>query len=181
MTSLTIRLLGPPSVEEGGSARAPCGSKTWALLAFLLLAQRPPSRSRLADLFFPEAEDPRAALRWSLADLRTLLGPGTAVGGDPVALRLPDDSAVDLWTVTTASPSPPDVTVLDGELLEGLQFPSSAPLELWLTCERRRLSVRCRELLASAADEATRDGDIATRAGLEARLVVLDPFVAVGT
>src|SRR6185312_13777094 len=48
--------------------------KSWAVLAFLLLAERPPTRSRLASLLFAEADDPLRALRWCLAEIRPGLG-----------------------------------------------------------------------------------------------------------
>jgi DNA-binding SARP family transcriptional activator len=43
---VTIRLIGPPSVErDGAPARSPRGRKAWALFASLLLAERPPGRA----------------------------------------------------------------------------------------------------------------------------------------
>src|SRR5512133_2725545 len=45
LVTLTIRLLGPPSIErDGRPAPPPRGRKAWALLAYLLLADRPPGR-----------------------------------------------------------------------------------------------------------------------------------------
>ena len=67
----TIRLLGRPSIAHGGvPVRAPRGRKSWALLAYVLLAERPPARKRLAEMLFADAEDPLGALRWTLAELR---------------------------------------------------------------------------------------------------------------
>jgi DNA-binding SARP family transcriptional activator len=64
----TIRLLGPPAMErDGRPVRSPRGRKAWALLAYLLLADRPPSRRHLAELLFADADDPLGALRWTLA------------------------------------------------------------------------------------------------------------------
>ena len=63
-----IRLLGPPAIERDGvPATPPRGRKAWALLAYLLLAERPPGRRHLAELLFDEADDPLGALRWTLA------------------------------------------------------------------------------------------------------------------
>ena len=82
---LTIRLLGRPSIERDGQpVRPPRGRKAWALLAYLLLAERPPSRRALAELLFADADDPLGALRWTLAELRRALGLPDAFSGDPV-------------------------------------------------------------------------------------------------
>lgn len=88
--SLVIRLLGKPRIErDGAPVPTPRGRKTWGLLAYLLLSERPPSRSRVASLLFGEAADPLGALRWTLADLRRTLGAADAAAGDPLELRLP--------------------------------------------------------------------------------------------
>jgi len=86
---LTIRLLGPPAIErDGRPVRAPRGRKAWAVLGYLLLAERPVSRRHLAELLFGDADDPLGALRWTLAELRRSLGVPDVLGGDPVVLRL---------------------------------------------------------------------------------------------
>ena len=83
-----MRLLGTPSIEvDGELARPPRGRKSWALLAYLLLADRPPSRTHLASLLFAEADDPLGALRWSLAELRRSLRPYAEIAGDPLTIR----------------------------------------------------------------------------------------------
>src|SRR5512144_2997406 len=95
--SLTIRLLGSPSIEHDGRPVAgPRGNKAWALLAYLLLSRRPPSRRKLAELLFSEADDPLGALRWSLAQLRQALAQPDALRGDPLEIALAEDTAVDL-------------------------------------------------------------------------------------
>ena len=47
--------------------------KTRALLAYLAVTARPHSRSRLCAMFWGLPDDPRAALRWSLTRLRTII------------------------------------------------------------------------------------------------------------
>ena len=81
--TLSIRLLGPPALErDGRSAAAPRGRKAWAVLAYLLLAERPPpGRRQLAELLFGDADDPLGALRWTLAELRRALGAPELFGG----------------------------------------------------------------------------------------------------
>src|SRR5437762_11281428 len=95
--SLTIRLLGSPRIEQDGEPVAgPRGNKAWALLAYLLLSRHPPSRRKLAELLFSEADDPLGALRWSLAQLRQALGQSNSLRGDPVDLALEPGTDIDL-------------------------------------------------------------------------------------
>src|SRR5260221_335142 len=95
--SLTIRLLGPRRIERDGEPVAgPRGNKAWALLAYLLLSRQPPSRRKLADLLFNDADDPLGALRWSLAQIRRALRQPGALRGDPVELALEPGIDVDL-------------------------------------------------------------------------------------
>ena len=73
--TVVAQLLGPPLVTREGVVYAPPrGKKVWAVLAYLALAEQPPTRQVLASLLFPEAEDPANALRWNLSELRRLLG-----------------------------------------------------------------------------------------------------------
>lgn len=170
-----VRLLGAPEItHEGRPAPPPRGRKTWAVLAFLLLADDRPSRSRLAELCFPEAIDPRAALRWTLADLRQLLGEGD-VTGDPVRLVLPLSTVVDVWQVLDGTPEA-EPACRRGELLEGMSFRSSEPLERWLAFERRRLALLCADVLAAAVDDAEASAGPAEAAHLAADLVALGPY-----
>ena len=92
--ALVAQLLGPPTVaRDGAPCPAPRGRKVWALFAYLALSARPPTRQLLADLLFPEADDPASALRWNLSELRRLLGGPETVGSGttrraPAAERL---------------------------------------------------------------------------------------------
>src|SRR5215218_331718 len=100
---LSVQLLGPPVVRLGDeAAAAPRDRKTWGALAYLLLSERPAPRQRLAELLFPEVNDPLAAVRWVLASVRRLLGGGVEVGGDPVELRRPSTMFVDADVVARA-------------------------------------------------------------------------------
>jgi tetratricopeptide (TPR) repeat protein len=66
--SITIQLLGRPRITRGSSAGYKLRSrKSWGLLAYLILSERPAARSQLASLLFAEADDPVRALRWCLA------------------------------------------------------------------------------------------------------------------
>jgi DNA-binding SARP family transcriptional activator len=133
--ALTIRLLGAPAVERDGQPLPrPRGRKVWGLLAYLLLAERPPSRQRLAALLFADADDPLRALRWTLTELRRMVDTGPdVVGDDPLMLRLPADAVID--ALRLASRSPADVAAAAqpaGELLEGLDFGATPAFDAWL-------------------------------------------------
>ena len=51
----------------------PQSRKTRALLAYLAVTQREHTRDRLCRLLWPDVDDPRGALRWSLSKLRVFL------------------------------------------------------------------------------------------------------------
>jgi DNA-binding SARP family transcriptional activator len=178
--SLAIRLLGNPQIErDGAPVSAPRGRKTWALLAYLLLCERPPPRSRVASLLFSEAEDPLGALRWSLTDLRRTLGAADALGGDPLQLRLPPGAAVDVSALIApgadVSFRPPE-----GELLEGMTFPSSPVFESWLGVMRRHLDGAVRAMAHDEALARLAAGDTARASELAAQLVSQDPLDQAG-
>jgi DNA-binding SARP family transcriptional activator len=178
--SLTIRLLGKPQIElEGVPLPPPRGRKTWALLAYLLLCERPPPRSRVASLLFSEADDPLGALRWSLADLRRTLGTAVTATGDPLELRLPAGASVDV-TALTAPSDEVSFMRLDGELLEGITFPSSAAFESWLGVMRRHLDGANRALAHDEALTRLAAGDTAHATKLAAQLVSQDPLDQAG-
>jgi DNA-binding SARP family transcriptional activator len=174
-TSITIRLLGKPRVERDGKlVAAPRGRKTWALLAYLLLCERPPPRSRVASLLFGEADDPLGALRWTLADLRRLLG-SDIVGGDPLDLQLPAGISVDVALESGVARDEPFV-LPGGELLEGMAFPSSPVFESWLGVMRRYLGGASRALAHDEALARLAAGDVDRAMALATHLVSGDPL-----
>ena len=102
--SLTIQLLGRPRlVRDGTDSYEFRSRKSWAVLAYLALSERPPSRSQLAALLLCGADDPVRALRWSLSEIRRGLGDDGTVTGDPVRLRLSSASFIDIDVVTRGS------------------------------------------------------------------------------
>jgi DNA-binding SARP family transcriptional activator len=178
--SLAIRLLGKPQIERDGvPVPPPRGRKTWAVLAYLLLCERPPPRSRVASLLFSEADDPLGALRWSLADLRRALGAADAAAGDPLELRLPAGAVVDVTALT----APGDEVAFrhpEGELLEGIAFPTSPVFESWLGVMRRQLEGAARAMAHDEALTRLAAGDTARATEVAAQLVSDDPLDQAG-
>lgn len=76
MTSLTIRLLGPPQVEREGGSLTFATRKAAALLAYLAVTGARPTRDTLATMFWPEANQAAArnALRYTLGVLKKTIG-----------------------------------------------------------------------------------------------------------
>src|SRR5690606_11443343 len=71
---LTLRLLGDMALQCNGASRAlPKSRKTRALLAYLAIQESAIRREALCEMLWESADDPRAALRWSLSKLRPLL------------------------------------------------------------------------------------------------------------
>ncbi|WP_088288052.1 tetratricopeptide repeat protein [Kineosporia sp. A_224] len=176
--NLTVKLLGRPALLRGaGPAYQFRSRKSWAVLAYLLRAERPPSRSQLSALLFPDADDPARALRWSLAEVRRGLGAGTVLEGDPLVLRLPPGTVVDLDVVTRGAwPDAVAAVDVEAELLEGLAVRGSAAFDTWLLGQRRHASAACEAALHEAALGAMSAGDLPGATAYAVRLVAREPL-----
>jgi len=177
--SITAYLLGPPVlIRDDVVYPAPRGRKVWALLAYLALSDRQPSRQQLIDLLFPDAEDPAGALRWNLSQLRRLLGgPDTIGSGSVVQLRLPEGSVIDVHVLTAGtSHAAVELPGLGRELLEGLDVEASAGFSAWLLGERRRLLALSMAVLREGAFRALASGNARRAVELATRLVAADPL-----
>jgi DNA-binding SARP family transcriptional activator len=176
--SLSIRLLGRPEITiEGRPAPPPRGAKSWGLLAYLLLSRRPAGRRHLAELFFPDADDPLGALRWSLAELRRALGMPEGLRGDPPHLELPAGTRIDLRRLTSGGTFDRAVLgELRDELLEGLSFSSSPGFESWLMVERRRMAGAAEALLHETALSDLAAGRLDSAVALASDAVQFNPL-----
>jgi DNA-binding SARP family transcriptional activator len=178
--TLSIRLLGPPALErDGRSVAAPRGRKAWAVLAYLLLAERPPGRRQLAELLFGDADDPLGALRWTLAELRRALGAPELFGGDPVAIELGAGLEVDVRALTQESDeldTLPRLLDLGGELLEGLGVAASPAFESWLVVERHRVAGMVEARLRQAAMRLLAAGRAEEAVAYASRAVARNPL-----
>ena len=174
MSTLVIRLLGRPGIErDGGVMVPPRGHKAWAVLAYVVLAERPVARARLAGLLFSDAEDPLGAVRWTLAELRRALGVPDTLRGDPLELGLPAGAVVDVLAVASGDPDP---ELVRGALLEGVDPGAGAVFDAWLLVERRRLAGVCEAVLRDAALRALASGAALDAATLASRALALNEF-----
>ncbi|BEP12237.1 hypothetical protein acdb102_05480 [Acidothermaceae bacterium B102] len=172
---LTIRLMGPPGLERDGQpVRPPRGQKSWALLGYLALGDRAPSRPRLAELLFADADDPLAALRWTLSELRRAVGPELSLLGDPVTLSL--DADVDLLRVTAANADPALLLQVSGELLEGVEVQGCPEFEAWLMGARHRVTGTLAARLRQHTMALMATGRAKDAVAYASRVVALDPL-----
>ncbi len=186
---LTLRLLGPLAVSRAGEALAlPPSRKVRALLAYLVMAPRPATRSALCEMLFDLPSDPKGELRWCLSKVRTVLDePDRArvlTDGDGVALDL-SACSVDALEVQAAlrqglASMPAErlesLAALFGhdEFLEGLDLPRSPAFSSWLVAERRRLRAAHAAVLEHWVQVLPANSDVALQA-LE-RWLALAPF-----
>lgn len=134
---MRIKLLGKPAiVNEAGEIQIVRGHQAWALLARVILARRPLDRRMLAAELFADSVDPLGSLRWCLAALRKALSASDCLVGDPIELRLPPDTGVDLWLLDEDKLPVEDMQ----PLLSGTEPQCSAGFATWLLVERERLA-----------------------------------------
>ncbi len=151
--SLRFRLLGPLQLWRGAEQLAlPASRKVRALIGYLVLASRPPTRSQICELLWDVPDDPRGELRWCLSKIRGLVDAKerkrVVADGSTVRVDL-SDCSVDALQVTQApehgiqklgvEQQKSLAGLFAGELLEGLEIARSPMFDAWITAERRRL------------------------------------------
>lgn len=176
--SLRVHLLGSPRLQRASAETYRFRSrKSWALLTYLALAERPPSRSQLASLLFAEADDPFRALRWSLSELRRGLDADGSVEGDPVVLRLRPTTTVDVHAVLRGSWA--DAVGWPGlgqELLDGVHIRGAPAFESWLLSQRRHVAAASEAVLHEAALGSMSTGALEAALGYAVRSAALSPL-----
>ena len=176
--SITIQLLGRPRITWGAAAGYKFRSrKSWGLLAYLILSERPAARSQLASLLFAEADDPVRALRWGLAEIRRALGDEGSVDGDPVVLRLPPGAVVDVqvvmqgtWAAAVGLPG------LGADLLDGMMVKDAAAFETWLLAQQRHAAAASEAVLHEAALGSMARGALEVAIGYAVRAAAMSPL-----
>jgi DNA-binding SARP family transcriptional activator len=175
---LAVHLLGRPRLDRpDGPAYCFRSRKSWATLAYLVLTDRPPTRSRLAALLFADAEDPLGALRWSLSEIRRGLGDVGSVDGDPVVLRLGAGVVVDTTVLTRGSWA--DAVALPGlgaDLLDGTALHGAPAFDSWLLSEQQRLAAASEAILHEAALGSLSSGSSAAARDYAVRAAAMSPL-----
>ena len=182
---LTIRLLGSPTIvaiADGVAVGRPlAGRKPWGLLAYLLLSTRGVSRRDLAEVLWPEAQDPLAAARWAILQVRRALEPTATIGesNGRLVVRVSDpgtEPSIDAVTLLDGRFEPDAVDALvGGDLLEAMTFDDAPAFEDWLALQRARTSSAGNAALRWAALVATRT-DPVHALDLVDRALALDPY-----
>lgn len=160
----------------------PASRKSRALLVWLWMHPGPQRRERLAGLLWHDVSDPRAGLRWSLNQLRGLLGDALQTTRDTVALNH-QKVRTDLDALREALREPdlrylPDyksaMSALESTYLPGLDCGDNPEYEAWLASARAKLAgLHCEllnTLVALTADRARESLDYARK------LVGIDPL-----
>src|SRR5438132_1365309 len=151
--ALGIRLLGQLEVlRDGRALPLPPSKKTRALLAYLVAVRQSHSRADLCELLWEGPDDPRAALRWSLTKIRSLVddeGVTRLVTDHESASFDPADAEVDLTALrmeirSGLASAPTDVLRhsadrFRGEFLEDLDLPDCYRYHEWWTAERESI------------------------------------------
>lgn len=184
---LFLRLLGDTTLLCEGAARAlPKSRKTRALLTYLAIEARPIGREVLCEMYWASAADPRAALRWSLTQLRPLLETplGQALQADAHSIALnPSLLAVDVWEAKALlKPGPIDATDARLQALEealatgyaaGLELTTSHRYELWFEGERETVRRIHRRVLD---EQSARASSPETALSAARKRAALDPL-----
>jgi tetratricopeptide (TPR) repeat protein len=126
-------------------------------------------------MLFGEADDPLAALRWTLAELRRCIGGGLRLDGDPLRCVVGTDVSVDVQLLDGEGD---EARLLDitGELLDGLDLSGNELFDSWLVVERHRVAALLDARLRQAAVSLLATGRPHVAVAYAARIVATNPL-----
>ena len=185
---LSFRLLGAMQATRAGTTiELPPSRKTRALLAYLVLNERPQRREDLCQLLWEDTDDPKAALRWSLSRLRAALDepqrPRLIANRSQVELDR-DNLLVDLLWVRERSGT--EVQMLNtqaliglaqqfhGELLEGLELTDAHEFSAWCIAQRESARLLHVQVLSTLIERVADTPEQAL--GYARRLKRIEPY-----
>jgi DNA-binding SARP family transcriptional activator len=184
-------LLGPPAVRVGDLLwPLKLRPKALALLVRLAL-DGSVARAELAELIFPEAEEPRAALRWHLTYLRRRLpepvGAHLFASAEQVTLGAPTDVGAFQRGARRLLEQPDDralaaavLGLYRGDLCAGLTVSASAVFDTWLYVQQEALRRVFRQATVAVARRALAHGDVTGVGEPLAQLISVDPYYEEG-
>lgn len=162
MNTLDVELFGDFKVLENGAAiDLPPSKKARALLAYLIVTERPQRREHLCELFWDTPHDPKGSLRWALSKLRAgfseqhrsrFIADRERISFDVSGLNIDTHEIEDL--IESKAPDKASLLsardTLDKEFLAGLDFSRMDQFSLWIADQREsaqrqkgRLFERC--------------------------------------
>jgi DNA-binding SARP family transcriptional activator/pimeloyl-ACP methyl ester carboxylesterase len=181
-------LLGSLSIQDR-DRREPLRlrPKAEALLARLAVGGDRVSRDELARMLFPDAADPRGALRWHLRYLRSVLPSGlqSCLETTPDHVRWTGLTDVSAFGREAARLLAQTLAIADvvttlkryqGDLCMGLTVSASPEFDNWLYVEQEALRRTFRQLTIQFARQALATGQAHLTTEPLARLVSVDPY-----
>ena len=179
-------LLGPASISgEDGLRPLKLRPKALALLTYLALNDDAVRRRELGRLLFPEAEDPRATLRWHLHYLLSRLPESQREGFQIAADSIRLDAATDVATFRQGAvriaenpdaSAPEILNMYRGDLCSDLAVSASPEFDSWIYVEQEALRGLLRRATSSFARWAFASGHSEDAVDPLGKLVSVEPY-----
>lgn len=180
-----IRLFGAVEIlREGQAVSGFRSQKTLALLAYLIVEDRPLARDTLAGLLWPETtqSDALGHLRRALYNLSSLLPDCLDVDRRTARFSPEAPAQVDLHTFRHLSNEKDSksweqaVALAQAPFLEGLYLDDCPELESWITVERERWSQAVAQLLEILIEQRAAATDYETALSYARHLIRFEPW-----
>lgn len=180
-----FRLFGAMEIlQEGEPVSGFRSQKTLALLAYLIVEQRPVARDMLAGLLWPETtqSDALGHLRRALYNLSSLLPDCLDVERRTVRFDPAVPAEVDLHMFRQLSGEKDSaswaraVALARAPFLEGLYVDDCPELEAWITVEQERWTQAVVQLLENLVEEHRAAGDYEAALSFAQRLLQFQPW-----
>jgi predicted ATPase/DNA-binding SARP family transcriptional activator len=182
VSACEIRLFGTPAVMRQGTAQPGLRSKSLALLAYLVVEDRPIARDTAATLLWPDCGQAAARrnLRTCLFEIKHALPKGAVITeGDALrlsALNLQIDLREFLQIPEQRPCAEQIIRCCPAGFMEGFTLEGCLEFDNWQTLTSEKLQRRLETLLAAAVQELIRAGEAPRAIPHCQRLVSLDPL-----
>ncbi|MBI5303426.1 MAG: tetratricopeptide repeat protein [Chloroflexi bacterium] len=182
LATLQIRLFGGLRVTfDGKPITGFYSNKAPALLAYLAITRRAPTRDSLAALLWGEMSDADAKtnLRQCLTNLRKLLEPHLLITRDTVEFNFDAPYALDIELFEQklrAQDLSAAVELYTGDFLDGVFVRDAPEFEEWMLAQRARLRDLALQTMSALVTQHAARGDNARGIEYATRLIALDPW-----